>query len=52
MIELKPCPFCGGRALIAYDHWIYCADCNAESTFYEDLNDAIEAWNRREKNDD
>lgn len=52
MIELKPCPFCGGEAFIAYDHWIYCEDCNTESAFYEDLNDAIKAWNCMVNNHD
>lgn len=53
--ELKPCPFCGGKALgptDAWPHMVTCEDCGAsvkgfrfgETGVYE----AIEKWNRRE----
>ena len=52
MIELLPCPFCGGRAeAVRYSHQrnkAYCADCEAETSIMHDTQeDAIAAWNRR-----
>lgn len=58
--ELKPCPFCGGLAHIAYnakrklykkEEWIdgvriYCGGCEAQM-FYRSEKLAIESWNRR-----
>lgn len=53
MDELKPCPFCGGKAERGhYDGivWIECTECEASTKgidtglFYEQ---AIAAWNRR-----
>lgn len=54
-IELKPCPFCGGKAVIKYGSegycsWIFCEDCYATSAACfppESVEKAIEAWNRR-----
>ena len=38
MIELKPCPFCGGEAYYSYigdGYWIVrCFDCQAEVKYY------------------
>lgn len=61
MEELKPCPFCGGRAII--EHWVSggmmymvkCGnpDCAVPTEGYpsgRDLNVVIEQWNRREQN--
>lgn len=48
--ELKPCPFCGGKAILeeskfAFNH-ISCESCGARiASLY--LPDAIEAWNKR-----
>lgn len=56
MKELKPCPFCGGRAILNIIGNKYYVDCNAKigecpcipKTFDFDVaEDAIEAWNRR-----
>ena len=53
MKELKPCPFCGGKAKVETKSsiwWIVkCTKCPCEvgrSWFYI-KRDAIEAWNRR-----
>ena len=60
MAELKPCPFCGGRAEISqgrYDgkdtSYVMCKECMAQgeffivSTKYASDEKAIKAWNRR-----
>ena len=53
MAELKPCPFCGGRALFASDllgeHYIVCSTCTCAGPGRESLEEATEAWNRRAK---
>ena len=60
--ELKPCPFCGGKAVIhecvelenealkaVYTGKIgvHCVDCHVSTTPLDNKNTAIEAWNRR-----
>ena len=55
MAELKPCPFCGGRAFIDHfmqpkEEWrIQCMDCSARFGRYAGLSkkEVTEAWNRR-----
>jgi len=62
MINLKPCPFCGGEATLVhisrmgYDGSVVkCHGCNCQiegkwfrvSTSYASDEKAIEAWNRR-----
>ena len=54
MAELKPCPFCGGKAIrssTGAPHWIYCKECGARvhgRVFGEGaIKASIEAWNRR-----
>ena len=63
MNELKPCPFCGGKALLSHDHagigasYIRCEKCGLESIrfvkSFEIASDdkAVEFWNRRAGND-
>ena len=50
--ELKPCPFCGGKAHVmdmGFPHWIYCEDCGAKvhGRVIGDEEASIKAWNRR-----
>jgi len=49
--ELKPCPFCGGHAIIdGCDGtlWIViCKECNVSIGYKETKEEAIEAWNLR-----
>ena len=58
--ELKPCPFCGGKARLqrkAKKHGFYviCIECYCSTPYYQYIftseeelrNTAIETWNRR-----
>ena len=47
--ELKPCPFCGGKAELKNDlqDRVVCTDCRANGPYFLTSNDAIEAWNTR-----
>ena len=61
MEELKPCPFCGGRAKInsrptslycegrAYQ--VQCTFCGATIPEFWNQESVIKAWNRRESED-
>ena len=64
MSELKPCPFCGGKAYLFADNGIrvFCAKCGASSKVLCDMRtevgvagnatkSVIEAWNRRVSDD-
>jgi Lar family restriction alleviation protein len=50
-VKLRPCPFCGRTPMLvecATHYFVRCpSNCCEQSIFYEDKNDAIEAWNRR-----
>ena len=53
--ELRKCPFCGKAAEIVIDnnsYAVFCTgyDCNAKQSWFDLLQEAIEAWNRREDN--
>ena len=66
MTELKPCPFCGGEAILDR-HDIFCFDCGVKieipmyvsgkesvdgfPTYEEARQEMIEAWNRRVNED-
>lgn len=51
--ELKPCPFCGGKAIVWKEDavwfditWIGCKECGVQLRKYAD-NRGIKTWNRR-----
>lgn len=46
---LKPCPFCGGIALLTnWGLWrVWCQKCKAASGDFVSKKDAIKAWNKR-----
>ena len=55
MIDLKPCPFCGGEAekfswqYDSYRHTfkIFCKNCGVATENLPTEKEAIEIWNRR-----
>lgn len=61
MQKLKPCPFCGGEAIMQQhrvqgddrftEFWIFCDDCLGQTRPYFSAKRAIEAWNRRMKDE-
>lgn len=55
--ELKPCPFCGGKAkLVATSYGdcyvIYCTKCYTKQNYFINKNKAITAWNTRKPMED
>ena len=55
MTKLKPCPFCGGKAIKKnYSNdgfvitFIFCSNCPAQTRPYLSEETAIEEWNRRD----
>ena len=66
LTELKPCPFCGGEAkIVEYyikgvankkHYFVECKNCGVRRDNHHDgyrtRQDVINAWNRREENDD
>mgnify|MGYP003468841772 CR=1 FL=1 len=62
MIELKPCPFCGGKPSIAQERYMeyyhLCHTCKGSTVqmhihtgLYPTKQEAIEGWNRRTNNE-
>lgn len=59
MNELKPCPFCNGRACISHrsyrtEWWyVWCTGCMIKQPEheYQFEFEAVEAWNRRVKDE-
>jgi hypothetical protein len=62
MIELKGCPFCGGKGSLglfrAHDkkQWrINCVDyalkCGAKTSWFDTIDEAVTAWNNRDNRD-
>ena len=56
MIKLKPCPFCGSKAITLTSvysdlHQVGCSNLSCkvlpQTWDYDTLEEAIEAWNRR-----
>ncbi len=59
MTELKPCPFCGGKAKLRYSmpfSWVECTKCNASIDYKDryEMRDgeqkAVDMWNMRVNN--
>ena len=51
--ELKPCPFCGGKAVLGdlgfedREYYVVCKKCGAETIISRYPERVIDLWNRR-----
>ena len=53
MTELKPCPFCGGKAKLRgyqIDFRVMCPECGGRAKLCSTAEETIESWNRRADN--
>ncbi|MBC8546471.1 Lar family restriction alleviation protein [Clostridiaceae bacterium NSJ-31] len=53
--KLKPCPFCGGEAVIedaVYNYAVMCTRCRCETRWETNEGIAIDLWNRRSTMDE
>lgn len=55
-MELKKCPFCGGKAEISYRmgwggaiYTVYCSDCGAMIPYQDTRETAAAMWNHRKE---
>ena len=48
--KLKPCPFCGGKAVwtCGAPNWIMCSKCNADGRLRDSRKAALDHWNKRQ----
>ena len=52
MTELKPCPFCGSKAMMLSwketgEYWVQCEECEMKTDTHYDPKIAALVWNRR-----
>lgn len=52
-IKLKPCPFCGGKAVFGTISrtWIECTECGVETLYDINLEKLVKLWNTRKSMD-
>ena len=65
-IQLKPCPFCGGKAgihrcadlenermaaVMTGKYGVHCKECKTATTPYDTEEKAVEAWNKRKRSE-
>lgn len=55
---LKPCPFCGGKAVIESpdmpytNHYARCTGCRIQTQWYQDREKLKRFWNTRQGNEE
>lgn len=53
LVELMPCPFCGGVAKPTFgmdEHWCFCTVCGAAGPFHGTRQESVDSWNTRTAN--